>query len=86
MQSGHGVNHVHTAEYGVSDKDSLVHIADSLREAVSTAYGGRLSEGQLDEVRTEILNQLAVAQRLHRYRLTNGDEPAFGFAAYDGER
>jgi hypothetical protein len=75
-----------TRPYGAVDAAALARVADALIDAVSINHGGRLSQAQLDEVRAGILNHLATAERLHRYRLTNADEPAFGFAAYNGER
>ncbi len=75
-----------TGTYGGQDADSISGVADALIEAVRINYGGRLSQAQLDDIRAGIHNQLTVAERLHQYPLANADEPAFGFAAYDGER
>jgi hypothetical protein len=75
-----------TLPYGAMDAEALARVADALIDAVNINHGERLSQAQLDEVRAGILNHLTTAERLHRYPLTNADEPAFGFAAYNGER
>jgi hypothetical protein len=77
---------VNTRPYGAMDAEALARVADALIDAVSINHGGRLSPAQLDDVRAGILNHLTTAERLHRYRLTNADEPAFGFSVYNGER
>jgi hypothetical protein len=75
-----------TRPYGSVDADALARVADALIDAVSINHGGRLSPAQLAEVRAGIVQHLTTAERLHQYPLTNADEPAFGFAAYNGER
>jgi hypothetical protein len=72
--------------YGTLDPRSLAAVAASLVETVKLRYEGRLSGDQIEEVSASIRNQLAMAEILHAYPLTNADEPAFMVVAYDEER
>jgi hypothetical protein len=63
--------------YPALDPDEVASLSARLFELVSARFGGRLSADQVDEVRGRIQAQIAATEQLHRFPLTNADEPAF---------
>ncbi len=63
--------------YPVLNADEVARLRERLFELVSARFGGRLSPDQVNEVREGIEAQIAVAEKLHGFPLTNADEPAF---------
>jgi hypothetical protein len=59
-------------------------VARRLLEIVSLYHGESLSADQLDAVRTCVGAQLAATERLHRFPLTNDQEPIFTVTADGG--
>lgn len=59
-------------------------IAQRLVEVVSRYHGDALADDQLLELRSRIGIQLAAADRLHRFALSNDREPIFVVRADDG--
>jgi hypothetical protein len=55
--------------------------AKALTEIARLRYGKYLTEEQLKEIERSMERGLASADRLKRFKLTNGDEPAFAFSA-----
>jgi hypothetical protein len=55
--------------------------AKALAEVVRLRHGKHLTEEQLKEIERSIERGLASADRLKRFKLKNGDEPAFAFSA-----
>jgi hypothetical protein len=55
--------------------------AEALTHLVKIRYGNNLTEDQLVEVRRSIEGRLRSAAAMHKFKLANGDEPAFVFSA-----
>jgi hypothetical protein len=55
--------------------------ADALAEVVRRRYGQYLNDEQLEAARRSIERALRGGDALHKFALTNGDEPAFTFSA-----
>jgi len=60
--------------------DKALTPAQALTEVVKNRHGKNLTDEQLQSVQRSITNLLAVADRLKKFPLTNGDEPAFVFS------
>lgn len=71
--------------YPALDQDEVARLSERLLELVSARFGGRLSPDQVGEVRGRIEAQIAVAEKLHGFPLTNADEPAFVLDLQAGE-
>jgi hypothetical protein len=74
------MRHLGTAtgsEYPELSPSSSAAVARRLAEVVSLHHGENLSAEQLDAVRVCVAAQLAAAERLHRFPLTNQHEPIF---------
>ena len=71
--------------YPALDPDEVARLSERLLELVSARFGGALSPGQLDEVRGCVEAQIAATEKLHRFPLTNADEPAFVLDLQAGE-
>jgi hypothetical protein len=67
----------------LSDGSSAA-VARRLVEIVSLCHGEALSADQFDAVRVCVGAQLAAAERLHRFPLTNDHEPIFTVTANGG--
>jgi hypothetical protein len=61
-------------------------VARRLLEIVSLYHGETLSADQLDAVRACVGAQLAATERLHRFPLTDDQEPIFTVPAHGGVR
>ena len=59
-------------------------VARRLVEIVALYHSETLSADQLDAVRVCVGAQLAAAERLHRFALTNDQEPIFTVPAHGG--
>lgn len=55
--------------------------AEALTEVVRRRYGQYLNDEQLEAVKRSIERALRGGDTLHKFALTNGDEPAFTFSA-----
>ena len=55
--------------------------AEALAEVVRRRYGQQLNDEQLEAVKRSIERALRGGDTLHKFALTNGDEPAFMFSA-----
>lgn len=64
--------------------DSSAAVTELLVEVVSGYHSNALAEDQLQELRSRIGIQLAVADRLHQFPLTNDREPIFVIRADEG--
>ena len=58
---------------------------DGLVEMLKGRYGGRLSDEQVAELRTEVGRASERARRMRAVPLGNGDEPAFTFRPFRAE-
>jgi hypothetical protein len=56
-------------------------MAESLAEAARHRFGAHFEAGDMDEIRKMIHGNLQAADRLHKVKLANGDEPVTQFAA-----
>jgi hypothetical protein len=56
-------------------------MAESLAEAARHRFGAHFQPGDMDEVRKAIHGNLQAADRLHKFKLTNADEPVTLFSA-----
>ena len=65
------------APYPLLSPEQAAAIDERLVEIVSLRHGGRLSDAQLSELRTCMRVQTQNAEALHRFVLTNADEPVF---------
>ena len=54
---------------------------DAMMDIVRARYGKHLTEEQLKEVQRGIGHNVFVAERMKKFKLANGDEPAFIFQA-----
>ena len=64
-----------------SPSDTPSPIAESLAEAARHRFGAHFEPGDMDQIRQAIHGSLQAADRLHKVRLTNADEPVTSFAA-----
>lgn len=58
---------------------------EALVASITAAYGGRISQEQMQRVRDGVQGLREAAAALYAYPLTNADEPDPIFAAYRGE-
>jgi hypothetical protein len=65
--------------YPQPDKVTALAIKEKLIEVVSLLHRGAVSEAQLRELAAGIDAQARNAETLHKFTLTNADEPAFVF-------
>jgi hypothetical protein len=72
------------ARYPQLSAESSASVARKLVEIVSLHHGENLSVDQLEAVRLCVAAQLAAAERLRRFPLTNDQEPVFGVRADSG--
>ena len=56
-------------------------MAESLAEAARHRFGAHFEPGDMDEIRKAIHGNLQAADRLHKVKLANSDEPVTLFAA-----
>ena len=56
-------------------------MAESLAEAARHRFGAHYEPGDVNEIRKAIHGNLQAADRLHKVKLTNSDEPVTSFAA-----
>lgn len=63
----------------------LSRVAAALLDKVRSQHEERLMADDLDEIRLCLETQIAAAERLQAYPLTNADEPAFAFTPLIGE-
>jgi hypothetical protein len=56
-------------------------MADALAEAARHRFGAHFQPGDMEEIRKAIHGNLQAADRLHKVKLTNADEPVTTFAA-----
>jgi hypothetical protein len=56
-------------------------MAESLAEAARHRFGAHFGPGDMDQIRKAIHGNLQAADRLHRMKLANADEPVTLFAA-----
>ena len=66
-----------TTTYPLLDASATAAVAAAQQRIVVLRQGGELTERQRAELRTVIEAQIADAERLHAFPLTNADEPAF---------
>lgn len=64
--------------------ESTSAVAERLAEVVSRYHGDTLADDQLLELRSRLGIQLAAAERLHRFPLSNDQEPIFVVRADEG--
>lgn len=64
--------------------DSNAAVTELLVEVVARYHGNALADDQLRELRSRVGIQLAAADRLHRFPLTNDREPIFVIRADEG--
>lgn len=58
---------------------------DALVEYVRARWGDRLSDDELEQIRSSVAGQLRAASSIAEVPLENGDGPATAFRAYRGE-
>ena len=63
--------------YPSLDPDQIASINAKLVEVVSLGHAGQLTAAQLAELKAYMEVQARNAETLHRFVLTNADEPAF---------
>src|SRR5262245_27554892 len=68
------------AEQPPAAKEDPLTPPQALMEIVKRRYGKNLTEEQLQAVQRSITGLLAAADRLKKFPLKNGDEPAFTFS------
>jgi hypothetical protein len=56
-------------------------MAESLAEAARHRFGAHFEDGDMDEIRKTIHGNLQAADRLHKVKLANADEPVTQFSA-----
>jgi hypothetical protein len=56
-------------------------MAESLAEAARHRFGAHFEAGDMDEIRKAIHGNLQAADRLHKVKLANSDEPVTQFSA-----
>ena len=56
-------------------------MAEALAEAARHRYGAHFQPGDMEEIRKAIHGNLQAAERLHKVKLVNADEPVTTFAA-----
>jgi len=64
-----------------SPSDTPSAMAESLAEAARHRFGAHFEPGDMDEIRKAIHGNLQAADRLHKLKLTNADEPVTSFSA-----
>ena len=64
-----------------SPSDAPSPMAESLAEAARHRFGAYFEPGDMDEIRKAIHSSLQSADRLHKVKLVNADEPVTSFAA-----
>jgi hypothetical protein len=64
-----------------SPSDAPSPMAESLAEAARHRFGAHFEPGDMDEIRKAIHGNLQAADRLHKVKLTNADEPVTQFSA-----
>jgi len=64
-----------------SPSDAPSPMAESLAEAARHRFGAHFEAGDMDEIRKAIHGNLQAADRLHKVKLANADEPVTRFAA-----
>jgi hypothetical protein len=62
-------------------KSPLVAAADAMSEVMRLQYREHLTDEQLQKIRQALERNLRSAESLRKYKLQNGDEPAFAFTA-----
>jgi len=66
-----------SSAYPVLDAATVARIAEHLVDVITLMHAEGLDEAQQQEVVRSVEGQLAAAERLHRFPLTNAAEPAF---------
>ena len=74
------------ARYQLLSSEQAASINAKLVEIVGLRHAGRLTEAQLAELTACMDRQTRDAESLHRFALTNADEPAFIRAAFKAGR
>jgi hypothetical protein len=64
-----------------SPSDTPSPMADALAEAARHRFGAHFEPGDMDEIRKAIHGNLQAADRLHKEKLANSDEPVTLFSA-----
>ena len=64
-----------------SPADAPSPMAEALAEAARHRFGAHFQPGDMDEVRKAVHGNLQAADRLHKVKLTNADEPVTTFSA-----
>ena len=64
-----------------SPSDAPSPMAESLAEAARHRFGAHYQDGDGDEIRKAIHGNLQAADRLHKVKLANSDEPVTQFSA-----
>jgi hypothetical protein len=64
-----------------SPSDAPSPMALALAEAARYRFGARIEAGDMDEIRKAIHGNLQAAERLHKVKLVNSDEPVTQFSA-----
>lgn len=64
-----------------SPSDAPSPMAIALAEAARHRFGARIDAGDMDEIRKAIHGNLQAADRLHKVKLVNSDEPVTQFTA-----
>ena len=68
----------------MSEESRDIPRAEMLFEIVKAKYGDRLTDEQLEEVRSGVEGAEGLAAELRRVRLTNAVEPSANFQPYRG--
>ena len=66
-------------------RSNPVSVADLHLQIIQVRWGDRLNEEQLVELRKKVTANLERSRQLSMFPLTNGDEPASHFQAYQSE-
>ena len=64
-----------------SPSDAPSPMAEALAEAARHRFGAQFEAGDMDEIRKAIQGNLQAADRLHKMKLANSDEPVTLFSA-----
>jgi len=64
-----------------SPSDAPSPMAESLAEAARHRFGAHFEPGDMDQIRKAVHDNLQAADRLHKVKLANSDEPVTLFAA-----
>ena len=64
-----------------SPSDAPSPMAESLAEAARHRFGAHLEAGDMNEIRKAVHGNLQAADRLHKVKLANADEPVTQFSA-----